>query len=95
MSSACGSLLPRMPFWLSSKTQFFTSSRPRSKRMPAPLPSPTRAPANSMSWIVAVPRTTKIALSSADAPSAISRTRPPPAARMVRSFCVHTATSRR
>ena len=92
-NSAFGSLPVRMPFWLSKKTQSLTRSFPASKRMPAPLPSGTRVPRNSMFSIRKLPfRMTQIALPSACLPAATMTVRFPEP-RIVSSFWCQTATS--
>ncbi len=82
-----------MPFSLSSNTQSRTVSEPRSSRIPAPFRSRTRAPTKAtFSTETRSPRTTQMPLPSADAPAATRRGRPL-TPRIVRSFCVQTATS--
>ena len=92
VSSASGSLPVSRPFSLSWKAQRLTVSLPVSKRMPAPLPSGTRVPRNSMLSIsTSPPRTTRMALPSACLPPARSTGRLP-TPWMVSFFCVTTPT---
>src|SRR5690348_5903581 len=78
------------------KRQRRSVSRPRSKRMPAPLRSGTRAPSKATfsTWNVPL-RSTQIALPSALRPSARITGGVGPTPRIVRRFCSHTATSPR
>ena len=93
INSAFGLLPVRMPFWLSKKAQFLNRSLPASKRIPAPLPSGTRVPRNSMFSIRKLPsRITQIAFPSACLPAAIGAVLFPEP-RIVSAFCCHTATS--